>query len=579
MQLITDQNIRVSIPIEDSLKNPQKVSLKIEAAHAGVLNGNHLFYLPKALMHGAESLNTFYKPLQKKHYSKTVGYFYKSTYLPTETKSVYYDKITTASTKANLVSSIKEYLKSKDYQNNNTGFGVLVANAKLYDKNKISELQSKDIGTVSVAGDAPAICSICYGYIGECSHKLGRKYGNEKCFGIIAEDFVVDHISFETIPANWETNSIIIADSLTVGSLELIEEGHLMKLSLSELKEKVSNVEEFLQQLNLETFKEAYLKALEKASKTDFLLVDEKLLPVNTPLTIYVAKKALELLEDSEDKVVLETLLGTLHEDIFKDKTEEEVVEILGKVEEEPVEEPEEVATTIVEETTPEVPEVAEEEPKLEIKDSDKIALAICDSLTLSFEKHFENLFEKMSELVSKENTSKANKLLQSKLDAYKEELESSSTLKESITTELKESLLNQILYLKNVSRDSEYFEKLSKRSVRELKLTLEDHLEINSHKVVETPVSEDLKTLEIKDNLKETPLEKVLAEEAKVEMGDEARTEIKDADLIVSEYLEKASDKMSKEEFYKLYKDVVLEHGTKVGRVLQKAFKTQNKI
>lgn len=51
MQLLSEENIKVSdnrLNIEDALSK-NNVSLKIEAAHAGVMNGNYLFYLPKAL--------------------------------------------------------------------------------------------------------------------------------------------------------------------------------------------------------------------------------------------------------------------------------------------------------------------------------------------------------------------------------------------------------------------------------------------------------------------------------------------------------------------------------------------------
>ena len=60
MQLISEENIKISnstFSVEDALKNNTNVSIKIEAAHAGVMNGNYLFYLPKALASGANSLN------------------------------------------------------------------------------------------------------------------------------------------------------------------------------------------------------------------------------------------------------------------------------------------------------------------------------------------------------------------------------------------------------------------------------------------------------------------------------------------------------------------------------------------
>ena len=105
---------------------------------------------------------------------------------------------------------------------NKTGFGVLVSKARLFNTGKIQDLQNGDSGTVSVAGTGAAVCSICAGFISKCPHSLGRMYEGQKCFGIVG-NFSLDHISFETIPANWETNSMIIADSQLSGKLEFIK--------------------------------------------------------------------------------------------------------------------------------------------------------------------------------------------------------------------------------------------------------------------------------------------------------------------------------------------------------------------
>ena len=576
MQLITDQQIRVSLSIEDALKRPEKVSLKIEAAHSGVLNGNFLFYLPNALQTGSDSLNSFYKPLQSKHYSKTIGYFYKSNYVSTNTSSEYFNKITKATTRKDMINSVKQYLKSQDYMDNPKGFGVLVANAKLYDKKKILDLKSKDIGTVSIAGDASdAYCSICEEHLGECKHELGKKYSGNRCFGVVAGDFLVDHISFETIPANWETNTLIVADSLNVGNVELIEEGHLMKLSLSDLKEKVGNIEEFLRQLTLETLLEKYVKEASVASKSEYLLVEEKLLPINTPLTIYVASKALELLEETEDKEVLVQLLGTSFSDLFKDKTEEEILEILSEPKETTV------PTLEPEKTEPElVVEPTLENKTLEVADSDKIALAIADSLSVTFESQFTTLFNKISELFTKENNSKANKILQDKVTAYKEEIENFGIFNNQIADDLKESILNQILYLKNISKDSDYFLKLKDRSIQELKMTLEDHIELSGDSKQPELVPEITNpVLEVEDANKTANLVKTEGGEALVAMEEPIVLEIEDASVIVEKYVSAVESKLTKEEFTKLYKTAVQEYGSHIARALRPALKAQNKI
>lgn len=585
MQLISEEQIKIvetKLNIEDALKK-DNVSIKIEAAHAGVMNGNFLFYLPKALVSGANSLNTFYKPLQKKHYSKTLGYIYNSEYIETNTKSKYYKDIIASSNSKELVNNVKKYIKTKEYEQNKTGFGVLVAKAKLHDKNKIKDLQYNDTGTVSVAGDAGiAYCSICGNHVAECGHKLGYRYqDNELCFGIVADDFEVDHISFETIPANWETNSLIIADSGLLGNIELIEEGQLMKLSFEKLKEKLGDIESVLTELDLLEYLDRYLADVTAALKSQFLLPAEQKLPFNTPLTTYITNLILSQLEESEDKDILTGLFGTSYSDIFDGKTEEEIKNILSTITEKVIE--------------PKVEPVVNQEPEdiptnvLEVTDSDKLVLAITDSLTAtlnnSFQSAMDNLFTQFSELFTKDQEAKANKILSEQINAVKEDLASSTSLNETITVKYKESLINQIILLKNVDSDSEYVSKLKDRSIQELTMTLEDHIQLNASKV-ETPVVEptvDLvddpaNKLKVEDSLKTiTKVEPTVAIESMKD--DEPSLTIEDSDSILNTIVNGVESKLSNTQFASLYKSTVFEHGSKVAKKLHSALKAQQKL
>ena len=581
MQLISEEGIKVTGPvlnIEDSLSS-NNVSLKIEAAHAGIMNGNYLFYLPKALQVGAESLNKFYKPLQKKHYSKTLGYIYESSYVPTKVDSKYYNKIVNYSNAKELVDSVKHYIKTPEYQENKTGFGVLVSKAKLHDQNKIMNLKCNDVGTVSVAGDAGvAYCSICTKHVAECNHKLGQRYKNELCFGIVADDFEVDHISFETIPANWETNSLIITDSNILGNIELIEEGQLMKLSLDQFKEKLGNIESVLAELNLSEYYEQYNTEVESTLKSKFLLAADQLLPFGTPLTIFVTNALLDQLEDSDDKQILANLFGTAYTDIFEGKTPEEVTELLLQkevttVELTPVEEDE----TIVVDLQPEVTEVAPQEA-LQITDANAIALAITDSLTATFENTFQSFMEEVKGMLSKEQEVKANKLLEDQLLAYKEDLESSSNMKNIITQQLKESLINQIILLKNVSRDSEYVTKLQKRSIQELNMTLEDHVQLSTTAPVVEPVTPTLSVTDSNNHIAPTDVT-IASSSMDNPIDSELSLQIEDADQVLESILSGVDTVLNKQEFTQLYKQTVLDHGSKVAKKLHSALKAKNKI
>lgn len=583
MNLVSEETFEVSnsyIDIQDSLKDNIKVNVKIDAAHAGVVNNNFLFYTPKALKYGSTSLNKFYKPLQKKHYDKTLGYIYKSDYVETNTQSPHYLKIMNSKTPEELSKAVKAYIKSKDYKNNPKGFGVLIADAVLHDAEKIKSLKSKDTGTVSIAGGSEkAYCSICNGMIAECGHILGSRYGSDTCIAIIADELELDHISFETIPANWETKSLIIADSQLMGKLELTTiEGQTMKLTLVELRDKLAtDLESVLEEIGLKGYLEQYQKDASESLKSGFLIAEDSLLPTNTSLTIFVAGKALEALEDGADKEILVSSLGDLYTNLIADKTEDEVKALFAEtVSADPVVDPE--AVPVVDVTLePEVPAVAQTPVALEVTDSDKIVLAIADSLSATIDSKFTSLFEQFASLFSKENEAKANKLLTGKIAAYKADLDSAQVFKEHLTDELKESILNQILLLNKVGKDSDYFAKLKTRSIQELKITLEDHLEWsrdNTNPAPAAPVVEPV--LLIQDSAQQVD---VTSATESMEDKTPLTLEIEDSDKIINAIVDGVSEKVSKNAYVSLYKKTVFEHGSKVAKKLHSALKAQDKI
>lgn len=578
MNLVSEETFEVSnsyLDIQDSLKDNTKVNVKIDAAHAGVVNNNYLFYTPKALQYGSSSLNKFYKPLQKKHYDKTLGYIYKSNYVETNTESPHYLKIINSKTPKELSKAVKAYLKSKDYKNNPKGFGVLIADAVLHDAEKIKSLKSKDTGTVSIAGGSEkAYCSICDGMIAECGHTLGSRYGSETCIAIIADELELDHISFETIPANWETKSLIIADSQLMGKLELTTiEGQTMKLTLVELRDKLAtDLASVLEELNLKEYLEQYQKDASESLKSGFLIAEDSLLPTNTPLTIFVAGKVLEYLEDSTDKEILVSSLGDLYTKLIADKSEDEVKALFAEtVSADPVIEPEVVDVTV----EPEVPEVVATPVTLEVTDADKIVLAIADSLSATIDSKFTSLFEQFASLFSKENEAKANKLLTGKIEAYKADLDSAQVFKEHLTDELKESILNQILLVSKIGKDSDYYAKLKNRSIQELKNTLEDHLEFTRTKVADPVTTVAEPVLLIQDSAQQ--IDVTSATEI---MEDPTPTlEIEDADKVITSIVAGVTGKVSKNDYVSLYKKTVFEHGSKVAKKLHSALKAQDKI
>lgn len=580
------------LTIEDSAKKP--VSLKIEAAHAGIVNGNYIFYTPKALREGSKSLKEFFKPLQKKHFDKTLGYIYDAVFEERQTSS-YQSAIETASTPEELGKAVKAYYYSEEYHQNKEGFGVLVSKARLYDDEKISKLAHNDRGYVSIAGDSSsAVCSICYGNAAECEHNLGTRYGNEVCFAI-ADSLELDHISFEDIPANWKTNTLIITDSQVLGKVELIEEGQTMKLTLDAFKESLGNLDNILTELNLSKHLEAYKADIEAAKGGDFLFPKEKLLPLNTKLGVIVATKLLESLEDGTDKDTVATLVTKEYTKVLGEVSLEEAVDQLEVVVTETKEEIEDPAV-VVEEV---VPVTEESEEKLEITDADQMVLKIVDSLSNLVDTKLADLQSKVESLMIQDQAQHQNKIYEDHIDALKQDLVLAATTEAQLTAELQASLLGQIALLKQVDTGSEYYKKLETRSVKELQLTLEDHvaLQTGSGSVTFAPVDEtvvestpaETTTLSVTDSQKQVS-EQVVEEPEQVDVTeavasmsseeDKVTLQITDADTVVSKIVaDLGTRSLGKAEYASLYKATASDHGISTAKKLHAVLKQQFKI
>lgn len=581
------------LTIEDSAKKP--VSLKIEAAHAGIVNGNYIFYTPKALREGSKSLKEFFKPLQKKHFDKTLGYIYDAVFEERQTSS-YQSAIETASTPEELGKAVKAYYYSEEYHQNKEGFGVLVSKARLYDDEKISKLAHNDRGYVSIAGDSSsAVCSICYGNAAECEHNLGTRYGNEVCFAI-ADSLELDHISFEDIPANWKTNTLIITDSQVLGKVELIEEGQTMKLTLDAFKESLGNLDNILTELNLSKHLEAYKADIEAAKGGDFLFPKEKLLPLNTKLGVIVATKLLESLEDGTDKDTVATLVTKEYTKVLGEVSLEEAVDQLEVVVTETKEEVEEEPAVVVEEV---VPVTEESEEKLEITDADQMVLKIVDSLSNLVDTKLADLQSKVESLMIQDQAQHQNKIYEDHIDALKQDLVLAATTEAQLTAELQASLLGQIALLKQVDTGSEYYKKLETRSVKELQLTLEDHvaLQTGSGSVTFAPVDEtvvestpaETTTLSVTDSQKQVS-EQVVEEPEQVDVTeavasmsseeDKVTLQITDADTVVSKIVaDLGTRSLGKAEYASLYKATASDHGISTAKKLHAVLKQQFKI
>lgn len=572
-------NSKSTYKVKDTKPEVQKKALKIEAAHSGIVNSNYIFYTPSALRDSAESILKFYKPLQNSHYGRTIGYLYDSYFDQKVEESPYLDRIEKATSRKELGEAVKEYCKSPDYLKNREGFGVLVSKANLYDTNKITKLSDNDIGHVSIAGDGnDAVCSICYGVVGSdsCTHKLGAMYKQEVCFAIL-DNFEVDHISFEAIPANFKTKSFIVADSNTFNMIELIEEGHLMHITLEDLQKKVENPEALFTELGYTDFLEQYKETIEKANKSDFLFPTTQTLPITDTLGILVAMDLVAQLEESEDKKVLEDTLAREFKRVCGEITVEEAKESLTKVEE-----TKEVVDTVVDtevvEKDNEPSKEADVEVKqvLEVTDANTIFTTMFEQLTSALDEKVSQIKESVVEAINADITGRANQHSVDRITALQEDLTLSSTLSESLTTQLKQSIIGQIVLLKQVDVESDYFASLQKRTVKELQLTLEDHqFATTQSKVVETPIVKEKEQKPLETQTKESVIDTMGADtETKTVL------DVQDADKILTGVLASIEGvSLTKDSYANLYKTVAKEHGSPVAKRLHVALKQQYRI
>ena len=558
---------RFSIPKLKGKKIPDKLNLSIRSAHAGIINDNNLFYTPKSLVHGKNSLKEFYKPLQKAHYSHTLGYIFDAEY----EKLHEVGTIDSSKSPEELVFNVKSYIKSKDYKKD--GLGVLHSKALLYNKDKINSLYNhEDIGFVSVAGDSAAYCSICSKEAQLCEHRRGDYYNGEVCFNII-DILKIDHISFESIPADTRTRTTVLDSKEHLDTVTVIE-GQSMKLTIEEFKEYLKNIDTVFEDLDLTAYLSTYKRIAETATASDFLFPKDQLGLLTTKLGVVLLTKALDKVEESEDLVVLRSIVTKEYNKLLGEDIDLDAAIAALELTPEVIVDPEP--------TVEDVPVIVEEsEVVLETPVQDSFASATFDMLKQSMQDMFTAELNKvtatLSKLVGEIVDTKTNKYYDDRVEA----LEAKVTLSESstgkLTDELKNSLLSQIVLAKGLDVESEYYQKLQTRSVRELKLTLEDvSISPILTKEVIPVVVEDVPAVELETLDKDA----VTAEMSVVE-DPILSTPVQDSDTIVTEILTSLTGVklLDKSSYRTLYNDTFDKHGRTVAKKLYTTLKDRSMI
>jgi len=501
---IENHSSKVSGIILDELESNDVASLnlKIAATHAGKVNGNNVFYTPRSMYEGVETLTKpFQKHLQKGHNGLAIGVITGAEYVDISNKypelQVIQDQMNAATTSKELVEAVRALVKHETSASDTfEGLGVAEVKATLYDRDFIRELVSgENQGKVSIGGESNhVLCSICAEDVNSRHrHKRGKYYGNELCFSIY-DKMALDHVGFVNKPADNTTKTTILDNKESYDSTveveaykinDSLEEGHKqnMKLTYQELVEAAKSSAALAKVFKLPENKtseiEQLLSAIKPESEASYLL-PEKLLATTDKLTVAAAKLLIsELKDDDKQKQVLQDLVNTQVELHFDGTSIDDFIADLAK----------EVEVPKVVDTVPE--EVVK--AAFTAEDFETIANLVAEKVSASFEKSQQAIQDSLQE--------QDYSILIARNKNLEKEIMVISDSHKFLTEEYKEGIISQILNLKGLNKDSEYATNvLSKRDVDQLKSTLQD-LQFK-----EEPVKSQAKELEkasISDSLK----------------------------------------------------------------------------
>ena len=492
------------IEVSDSIKS---IGVKIEAARSGRINGNLVFYTPKAMTQGMNSfLTPFNKHLQSKHNGEAVGVIREAEHVLEMFPSASHEFLeiikrvkehSEAKNGKELVKAVKELINTEEYKSPSyRGLGIATIYGDIYDPTTISKIRSKenDIGTVSIGGKSKEVyCSICaakYTKAHEKVHKKGNYYDGELCFHI-NNDLYLDHCGFVTNPADKLTGTEIVKDEASEDLLNVdithynVQDSTEIPMTLDELKQKAKDPaavkdlinEYFTDQVVADVAFKEYEAHLKNSRDTHHLLADGKVLNLRTPVGVYVAEKLIEQFSDEDqDKSFLKEILDKAKKTLDIENLDQALQEFLDK---KTKTEPEGTST---EEGTKQT----EEPTSTEVKDSEQ---SLFEKITTYFDTKLEELTSKYNKVEDSEQKS----ALYQELKSLRENSEADEAVISALRSDLSQSLIDQIVTLNGGKVSQEYLDKLKNRPLDQLKVTLEDLKESVQAKAETTEVTPDL--------------------------------------------------------------------------------------
>lgn len=435
-----------ALKIKDAIKAGGKVksvTVRMEATHSGIVNGNNWLYTPSGMAAGVKSF-VFPKkaPVTLEHdpESPILGHVIDSKYVDYKLAGFR----ATDRKSSDFVSEIKDHLSAVSNNPSYKGLGHIELISKITDSDAIEKVLNGEYIGVSVGGVTDsAICSICGTdkKIGSCEHERGNYYGGEKAF-LIGGNMKFDHITYTARPADKNAAAVIIRDSEDVSSsldildFEIETKDKSMKITLAEAAKSHDALVQHAGELGIKDF---VIQTDDDMSVADYLFSDAKTYPI---ADAKVASVILDFLEtkveqDSEAQSAIEVLKDKLEELGVKDH--KEVIADMVKGQE---------ALGEDEESTTQAPAINTEELKQAISDS---------------------VIERLQEVLTVQDSFSATRV--KALSAENRQLRQQLS---DLNTRLRDSLVDQICAIEKIS-DSAKIEKLKQRSITSLQDKLED--------------------------------------------------------------------------------------------------------
>ena len=328
-----------------------------------------------------------------------------------------------------------------------------------------------------------------------------------------------------------------------------------MKITISDLKSKLADLSTLYKEYKIAST----VEVKDSETDSDYLFVEDKLLPLNSQQNLFIALKLLDTLEDSADKDFLSEKIESFKELIAKDMTVEDLENtVVAK------ESVQEEATSVVE-AEGQTPKVVEEVAADVISKSELLA-AIGD-----LSAKIESIQTSVVSLQDSATVS-ATSLQKQEIDALRRDLNIKGSLITELQSKLKSAIIDNALFkIKDAAKKEAFKEKVADKSLAEIQVAIEL---IDSLQEESAPVEHKA---EVDTEIKQVPVEIAIEDSNQ-------NSEIDEQEKLMLELFDSASsfaknDVIPHKDFVEIFRDTVTNHGYSLAKELSKKIKQKYTI